>query len=186
MAFSEDEGMNLDPSLFTGLFKPDLLKSLLRKAKAITNLESDPVLDSTPNPGDSGHLLFLEPIVEAEVIPSPKLFLDIVQRQWSNPGAGLPLSRSERKLYNVAADLSEALQIHTVDKPVAALTSVALLPANAIDYLKADDKKAELTLCKAHQVAAWAVKATMSASFFNRASLLWLCQMQERIPPRRY
>lgn len=128
-------------------------------------------------------MLFLELAVKAEVVPSPKLFFDIVQRQWNNSGAGLPPSRSEKKLYNVASDLAEILQVPMVDKPVATLTSVALLPMDAIDCLRPDDKKAELSLCKAHQAAAWAVKAVTSTSFFNRASLLWLRQMQEQISP---
>lgn len=52
-----------------------------------------------------------------------------------------------------------------VDKPVAALTYAALLPNDVVDCLKAEKKKAELALHKADQVAAWAVKATISTSF---------------------
>lgn len=56
------------------------------------------------------------------------------------------------------------------------------MPTEPEDALRAEDKRAELTLRKAHQVAAWAVKAPMTASFFNKASLLWLWQMQKRVP----
>lgn len=78
---------------------------------------------------------------------------------------------------------SDLLQVPKVEKPVAALTSVALLPTDAIDCLRPDDRKAELSFCKAHQAEVWAVKAATSASFFNRASQLWLHQMQEQISP---
>lgn len=41
----------------------------------------------------------------------------------------------------------------------------------------------ELTFRKTHQAAARAVKAATSTSFFTTASLLWLRQLQERLPP---
>lgn len=130
MAFSEDEGISSDPSPFTDLVCPDLFKSLLCKAKVITNLGSESVPDSAQSTVDLGHMLFSEPTVEAEVIPSPKLFLDVVQMQWTNPGAGLSPTGAEKKLYNVAADFLEVLQTSMVVKPVAGLASTALLPAD--------------------------------------------------------
>lgn len=45
-----------------------------------------------------------------------------------------------------------------------------------------EDKRAETTVIKGHQVAAWAIRASTSASFFNRLALLWLCQLQECLP----
>lgn len=128
MAFSEDEGISSDPLPFTGLVCPDLFKSLLCKAKVITNLGSE----SAQSTVDLGHMLFSEPTVEAEVIPSPKLFLDVVQMQWTNPGTGLSPTGAEKKLYNVAADFLEVLQTSMVVKPVAALASTALLPADCL------------------------------------------------------
>lgn len=50
------------------------------------------------------------------------------------------------------------------------------------DAVKAEGKRVEQTLQKAHQMAAWAVKASTTASFFTRTTLLWLRQMQEKIP----
>lgn len=71
----------------------------------------------------------------------------------------------------------------SVDPPVAALASSAsLMSGDTADNLKAKDKKAELTLRKTFQAAAWAIKAAASASFFNRTTLLWLRQLQARIP----
>lgn len=102
MALLEDEGMTPDPSPFIGLFWPDLFKSLLCKAKTITNLGPEPGPDPALSAVDSSHMVFSEPTVENEVVPSPKLFLGIVQRHWASPGAGPPPSGTERKLYNVA------------------------------------------------------------------------------------
>lgn len=49
--FSEDEGLNQDPLSFTGFCKTDLFKSLLRRAKAITNLDLDKVSELIQSPG---------------------------------------------------------------------------------------------------------------------------------------
>lgn len=38
-------------------------------------------------------------------------------------------------------------------------------------------------MIKAHQSAAWAIWTATSASFFNHASLLWLKQLQDWLPP---
>lgn len=47
---------------------------------------------------------------------------------------------------------------------------------------RTEDRKAELAFQKTHQAATWAVKTATSTSFFTRASLLWLRQLQERLP----
>lgn len=163
MALSEDEGVAPDSLPFTGLLRPDLF----HKAKAITNLGSALVPEPAPSTRDSGCTLFSEPTVEQEVIPSPKLFLDVVQRQWAQPGSLPPSTGTERKLYDVAADLSQVLQKPEIDGLVAALHSAALIPTDAMDCLKTEDRKVELSFRKAHQAAAWVVKAALSTSFFN-------------------
>uniref|UniRef100_A0A2D4LYR2 Lamina-associated polypeptide 2 alpha C-terminal domain-containing protein n=1 Tax=Micrurus spixii TaxID=129469 RepID=A0A2D4LYR2_9SAUR len=50
------------------------------------------------------------------------------------------------------------------------------------EALKPEDKKLEITLWKAHQADAWAIKAVTSASFFTRASLIWLHHLRDTIP----
>lgn len=39
-----------------------------------------------------------------------------------------------------------------------------------------------LNLTEEHQAVVWVVRASMTTSFFNWTSLLWLRQLQERIP----
>lgn len=56
-----------------------------------------------------------------------------------------------------------------VDEPVMALASPSATLVEAEEMLKPDDRKLELVLWKAHQAAAWGIKA---ASFFTRTSLL--------------
>lgn len=68
-----------------------------------------------------------------------------------------------------------------VDVPVASLTS-AIIPIDIVD-LKAEDRKAEMSFRKMYQVAAWAISAATAVYFFNQASLVWLHQMQARLPP---
>lgn len=145
----------------------------------------EPVPDPALSAVDSSHMVFSEPTVENEMVQLPKLFLGIVQRQWASPEAAPPPSGTERKLYNVATDLSEALRTPTVDKPVAALTYAALLPNDAVDCLKAEKKKAELALCKGHQVAAWAVKAAMSASFLIGHHCFGFTRCKQGCPRRK-
>uniref|UniRef100_A0A2D4HWM5 Uncharacterized protein n=1 Tax=Micrurus lemniscatus lemniscatus TaxID=129467 RepID=A0A2D4HWM5_MICLE len=106
----------------------------------------------------------------------------MVQRQWVQPGTYPNPSESDKRYYNVVTDLTEVLQLPMVDGPLTALTSSTFLSQDTVDTLKTEDRRAELTLHRAHQVVAWAVKATTTASFFNRVSLLWLRQMQARAP----
>lgn len=79
---SEDEDLSPDQPSFVGLFKPQLFCSFLHKAKSTTRLGI-----TRPLPASSGEEvgpsvpLFEDPTFEAEDIPTPKLFRDVVQRQ---------------------------------------------------------------------------------------------------------
>lgn len=79
-------------------------------------------------------------------------------------------------------ELGQVLQTPAGDAPVAALQTSSTIPGEPEEGLKPEDRRAEQTLQKTHQEAVWAVRASTTTSFFNRASLLRLCQMQERIP----
>lgn len=68
-----------------------------------------------------------------------------------------------------------------VDEPVMALASPSAALAEVEEVLKLDDRKLQM-LRKAHQTAAWGIKVATAASFFTRASLLWLKQIQDKIP----
>lgn len=63
-----------------------------------------------------------------------------------------------------------------------ALSSPYNLMGPPEDSLCPEDKHLEHSLVKAHQVTAWSVKSAMAASFFNQASILWLHQLQDRLP----
>lgn len=83
---SDDEDLSPDQPTFIGLFKPQVFRSLLHKAKLTTGLglpapKSSPLGDIA-GPSSS---LFEEPTHEAEEIPGLKLFRDVVTRQWSAP-----------------------------------------------------------------------------------------------------
>lgn len=77
---SEDEGLAPDRPTFAGLFKQAPFKSLLYKAKLITNIgvlggSSEPPKE----PQDQTERLFTESLTEQEIVPSPQLFMDVVQ-----------------------------------------------------------------------------------------------------------
>lgn len=179
---SEDEDLSPDQTTFVGLFKPQLFLSLLHKAKTTTGLR---LAHQAPKLGEEAIPavpLFEEPAFEGEEIPGPKLFWDLLQRQWSSPASGPNPNGLDRHLYNLAQDTSTLLQVPTVDPPVAAPSAPSNLTSPPEDSLHPEDKHLEHSLVKAHQATAWSVKSAMAASFFNRASILWLRQLQDRLP----
>lgn len=74
-------------------------------------------------------------------------------------------------------NLEDILTLPLVDPPVASLSSNSVLPMDLIEGLKV-----EKACHKTHQATIWAIKASTSASFFNRASILWLHKLQSRLP----
>lgn len=64
---------------------------------------------------------------------------------------------------------------------MAALSASSNLAGPPEDNLHPEDKRLEQSLVKSHQASAWAAKAAMASSFFNRASILWLRQLQDRL-----
>ncbi|XP_058041200.1 uncharacterized protein LOC131199441 [Ahaetulla prasina] len=181
---SEDEESAPDKPAPTGLFRHELFYTLLHKAKVTANMgvalrQSEGASD----PSDPNKFLFTEPVSEQRVIPSPKLFLDTIQRQWGHPGAIPTPSGSDKKMYMTDQDLEDLLKVPTVDTPIATLASSSnIIPSDAAEGLRTEDRRAELSTRKTHQAAAWAIRSATAASFFARTSLIWLRQMQERIP----
>ncbi|XP_013916936.1 PREDICTED: uncharacterized protein LOC106545019 [Thamnophis sirtalis] len=143
---SDDEDLMPAPSSLEGLFKPVLFRSLLLKAKKVSGIPAaKPSVTMEQDKTDMTDPLFSRPIVEKDVVPSPKLFLEV-------------------------------FQIMVVSAPNAAT-------AASEDALHPEDKRFDQTLVKGYQASAWALQASSSASFFNRAALRWLKQLQERLPP---
>lgn len=181
-ALSDDEGLGPDQPSFIGLFCPQVFCSLLFKAISTTRLGDLPPAASAAVPSDPEAAMFAEPTVDPETIPAPKMFTDVIQRQWSLPGAGPSPNGLDKRLYNSATPLTTLVQPPVVDPPVVALTNVTHPTGPTEDSLRPEDKRAEKTLLKGHMATAWSIKASTSASFFNRAALLWLKQLQSRIP----
>ncbi|XP_060541070.1 uncharacterized protein LOC117659200 [Pantherophis guttatus] len=179
---SEDKGGTTDTLAFTGLFNPALFKTLLHRAKATARIEDSSASDPASGLSDPNSLVFSEPTIDNEEIPSPKLFLDVIQQQWDQPGRYPGQSMTDKQFYNVAPNLTAALEMPTIDKPVAALACADIITNNLDEALNAEDRRAEVSLRKAYNSAAWAIKAATAASFFNRTSVLWLKEMQARIP----
>ncbi|XP_013917285.1 PREDICTED: uncharacterized protein LOC106545294 [Thamnophis sirtalis] len=181
--FSDDEGLPRDQPTAPGLFRHALFKSLLYKAKTTTHMGEAASRESTAVGLDATERLFAEQVALQDVIPCPKLFLDLIQKQWDQPTAANPPRAGDRKLYTSTPELEGLLQFPTVDAPIAALASPALIPSEISEGLKAEDRKAETVICKTHQAAAWALRSATAASFFNRTSLVWLRQLQDRLYP---
>lgn len=90
---------------------------------------------------DSTGRLFAELVQEQEVIPSPKWFLDVIQRQWAQPATVPPPSNNDKHQFGPGPDLEGILQLPSVDPPVAALTSPAIVPSDASEGLKSENHK---------------------------------------------
>lgn len=166
----EEEEVSSDRPRSTGLFRHEMFKTLLHKARVTANMGIT-------------NLLFTEAVPEHENIPSPKLFVDTVQQQWAQMGSIPTPSGLDKKLYTVDQVLEDLLKLPVVNVPLAHLTSPSILPSDATEGLKTEDKRAEFSIRKTHQAATWAIKSATAASFFARMSLIWLRQMQSRISP---
>ncbi|XP_032076117.1 lamina-associated polypeptide 2-like [Thamnophis elegans] len=180
---SGDEGFPVDQPPAPGLFRHTLFKSLLYKAKTTAHMGEAISAESAAVGLDATERLFAEQVALQDFIPSPKLFLDLIQKQWDEPTAVKPPGSGDRKLFTSSPELETLLQFPTVDAPIAALASPALIPSEISEGLKAEDRKAESVIRKTHQAAAWALRSATAASFFNRTSLVWLRQLQERLDP---
>lgn len=93
-------------------------------------------------------------------------------------------STLDKHLYNIGPDLSKLLDAPSVDTPVAALSSPTVVAGGSEEVLKPEKKRSEQTLVKGFQAGAWAVRAATATSFFTRASLVWIQQLQERLDTR--
>lgn len=107
---SEAEGLTPDKPAFTGLFKPSLFKSLLFKAKTTIHMvfraTSEQAAMDLQDPSEG---FFDEPAPAEEIIPSPKLFVDVIQHQWSQPSSLAAPRGSDKSLYTVDPFLEELL-----------------------------------------------------------------------------
>lgn len=180
---SDDENLPPDQPASTALFPQALFRSLLFKAVNTARLSST---DSNPSvSGPSGTLdpMFAEPPKPITTIPTPPLFLDVVKRQWTSPASAPIPSSSDRTNFQVASDMDTLLQLPSIDAPIAALLSSAAVPGDPAENLRPDERRADMVLQRAHLGAAWAIKAASTASFFNRSTLLWLRQLQEKLSP---
>lgn len=157
---SDDEDLPPDQPSFVGLFKPQLFRSLLHKAKLTSRLGSSSQASPSGVANSATSVpLFEEPVVETEEIPGPKLFREVLKKQWSNPASGPNPNQLDRRLYNLAPELANLLQIPLVDPPVAALSSPSHLAGPPEENLRPEDKRLEQSLVKAYQASAWAAKS---------------------------
>lgn len=78
--------------------------------------------------------------------------------------------------------MARVLQTPSVETPVLALLSSSKIPGEPEEGLQPEDKRSEQSLKEAHQGNAWAIRSATTASLFNRVMLLWLRQLQEKVP----
>lgn len=181
---SEDDDLPPDAPAFSGLFRPSMFKSLLHKAHLATNFEkvasSSTEPQATAGPHDS---LFRLSKPDRDFIPCPQLFTEVIRSPWAQSGSLTAPSNQDKKLFCAAPELEDLLALPAIDGPVASLSTSSAISTDPLDGLKSEECKTELSFRKAHQAAAWAIKTATATSFFNRAALIWLRQLQECLPP---
>ncbi|XP_032079989.1 histone-lysine N-methyltransferase 2D-like [Thamnophis elegans] len=168
-------GTSSHPSVFGKEERPAKRIAGIPSPKAPQGMEVDKADTTDP--------FFIQPKVEKEVIPSPRIFIDMVQNQWASPGTGPLPNTLDKCLYNVGPELTKALEVPSIDLPIIGLSSSNAASAAPEDALRPEDKRIEQTLVKSHQASAWAIRASTSASFFSGSALLWLRQLQARLRP---
>ncbi|XP_070587196.1 lamina-associated polypeptide 2, isoforms alpha/zeta-like [Erythrolamprus reginae] len=167
----------------TGLFKPMLFRLLLHKVKQTLDV---PGANAPTDAGDglrTSASLCKEQPKESDNVPAMEIFVENIKRTWQHPAAAQGPSMVERRFYTFDDEMENLLQFPPVDKPVATLVSNAVVPSETADSLKPDERRAETLLKKAHQMAAWALRAASTATIFNRASIMWLQEVQSRMGP---
>ncbi|XP_070591658.1 uncharacterized protein [Erythrolamprus reginae] len=179
--FSEDENTP-EQQPVAGLFKPTLFRTLLFKAKQVMDLQG---AAKTPEAeaGKTSASLLREPQPESDHIPASHIFVEGVKKPWQHPAAAQGPSNLERKFYTFDEEVEKLLEFPPIDQPVVTLVSSALVPSETGESLKPEDRKAETLLRKTHQMAGWGFRAAAAASFFNRASIMWLQELQSRLGP---
>ncbi|XP_039184041.1 bifunctional arginine demethylase and lysyl-hydroxylase JMJD6 isoform X2 [Crotalus tigris] len=183
MPMSEDEEAAPEQVSTSGLFDPSLFRSLLMKACTTANLTSVQEEKPSTSTSQESNPLFAEQVVEEKQIPCPHIFRTTVEKQWTSLATLPSPSSTEKKLYNVSSSFASLLEMPSVDTPLTSLFSTSAIPGDMAEALKAEDKKFEFSLRRAHQASAWAIKAATSSSFFARASIMWLREIQALIPP---
>ncbi|XP_032069267.1 uncharacterized protein LOC116505895 [Thamnophis elegans] len=99
-----------DPPTFVGLRNLLIFHSLLFKAKKIPGIPAPKSSQGAdPNKTDTTDPLFSK--VEKDMIPSPRLFLDVVQNQSVSPGTGPLPNTLDKRLYNVRPELFKVLEV---------------------------------------------------------------------------
>uniref|UniRef100_A0A2D4P8T7 Uncharacterized protein n=1 Tax=Micrurus surinamensis TaxID=129470 RepID=A0A2D4P8T7_MICSU len=78
---SDDEDLAPDQPVFTGLFKPQLFRSLLYKAKNTACLSKPPPAPTSEQPEAADDLIFTQPVSEVETVPVPQMFSDLINKQ---------------------------------------------------------------------------------------------------------
>ncbi|XP_039183930.1 uncharacterized protein LOC120301160 [Crotalus tigris] len=183
MPMSEDEEEAPEQAQTSGLFDPSLFRTLLLKACTTANLSSSQDDKPSTSTNQESNPLFAEQVVEKKQIPCPHVFRATVEKQWSSLATFPAPNSTERKLFNVSSSFASLLEVPSMDTPLTSLFSTSAIPGDMVEAMKAEDKKFEFSLRRVHQASAWAIKAATSFSFFARASIMWLCELQALVPP---
>ncbi|XP_039181469.1 heterogeneous nuclear ribonucleoprotein R isoform X1 [Crotalus tigris] len=84
--------------------------------------------------------VFVEPVVTQHHVPCPPLFLNAVKKQWTSPGTFPLPGGNDKKLFSVASDLAEVLDVPTVDEPVSPF-SPTTISGDMSEALKTEERR---------------------------------------------
>lgn len=80
--------------------------------------------------------MFSEPDKAVAAVPSPRLFVDVIQHQWASLGSAPLPTAADKHYFNVGLELAQILQTPSIDAPITALLSTSNIPGEPEDGLR--------------------------------------------------
>ncbi|KAK9404128.1 ZZ-type zinc finger-containing protein 3 [Crotalus adamanteus] len=97
--------------------------------------------------------------------------------------ANIALEQEAQPVLSTAKDPNPLYSEPVVTQKPIPCSPLLLQYGDMAEPLKAEDKKFESAFCRSHQALAWAVKASTSLAAFAQASIIWLRELQDLLPP---
>ncbi|XP_061471597.1 uncharacterized protein LOC133379752 [Rhineura floridana] len=158
------------------LFAPEVFQPLLSKACRVLQLPEAEAGGDAPTQSASAGAKKAFPSMDTKQVsvPFPQAFDDVWDAEWSSPCKPKPPAKWAKKHYVFADRIMARLRFPTVDPPIAALASSAVIPTEGEGGPKDQcDKRVEGALCRSFEADAVGFRAAATSSVFSRAVFMW-------------
>lgn len=163
------------------MFPIEFFPKLLGKAVQTLNLSPPEKEPSVENKQSKKASKFLPAKTRNKnlTIPLPESFKEIIENEWKEPSRPRRAPRTISKLYSMQEDAMTMLSVPTVDQPVAALASSAIIPSEREGGPKDPcDRRVEAALKRGFETSSLALRATTANSVIARAMMAWIEELE--------